>query len=454
MGDTPGADDWKYDLVYLKGRDRQVVQGLVVEQNTTQVLIKCIKRRVGSPTVIITEAYPNNEVEKVVLLEPKQRDLLLKRLQALARERELLAAQLKLLDPSTKMDASAGDVLDLRKTEWILDAKTTALSYTSTHFNLVSNAREEITTLASLWLESVYAAYAHTLPPRVKSPKVTTIILMHTLADYQTFVKDQGSNFFNPALFDPEKNRIVCYCDLQRVCDQRDQVRRFNKVKRKEWDDYEAELVAAYKLRAKVPPELLKQVEEARKKITQAERDNDEGFEKAKKRLFVRLAHEAFHAYLITHVYPVEEGELPRWFNEGLAQIFETAIIEAGELRVGHADPDRLVALRHAINKDTVPDLAKLLQSGRKQFQVAHASDKQASDEYYLASWALAFHLTFEKKVLGTKGMDDYVRALKRGTDPLTAFRGLVGQPLPAFEKDYMQYLRTLRADGTVNKGT
>ena len=63
-------------------------------------------------------------------------------------------------------------------------------------------------------------------------------------------------------------------------------------------------------------------------------------------RLFTRLYHEAFHAYLGTFVYPAQGGSLPIWFNEGLAQIFETAIVEVGELRVGHADPVRLVAVR------------------------------------------------------------------------------------------------------------
>ena len=45
--------------------------------------------------------------------------------------------------------------------------------------------------------------------------------------------------------------------------------------------------------------------------------------------------------------------------------------------------------------------------------------------------------------MLGTKALDDYVASLKRGTDPLLAFRDLVGNPLPAFEKEFGHYLRT-----------
>jgi hypothetical protein len=80
---------------------------------------------------------------------------------------------------------------------------------------------------------------------------------------------------------------------------------------------------------------------------------------------------------------------------------------------------------------------------------VAHAGDQQVSDRYYLASWALAFYLTFERKLLGTKALDDYVASLKRGTDPLAAFRTLVGQPLDEFDKGYRTYLQHLRPDGS-----
>ena len=54
-----------------------------------------------------------------------------------------------------------------------------------------------------------------------------------------------------------------------------------------------------------------------------------------------------------------------------------------------------------------------------KAFQVAHASEQESSDRYYLASWALSFDLAFNRKLLGTKQLDDYVHALKRGAKPL-----------------------------------
>ena len=162
--------------------------------------------------------------------------------------------------------------------------------------------------------------------------------------------------------------------------------------------------------------------------------------------MFRRLYHEAFHAYLNTFVYPPDEGEMPRWFNEGLAQIFEESIFEVGELRTGHAEKEQVDAIRQAIIRNTLPSVADILGSGPRQFQVAHTSEKQKADRFYVASWGLAHYLTFDRHVLGTKAMDDYVASLKRGTDPVEAFTTLVGKPLPAFEKDFVEYLTHLRA--------
>src|SRR5262249_24899919 len=148
------------------------------------------------------------------------------------------------------------------------------------------------------------------------------------------------------------------------------------------------------------------------------EEQNREAFQQMRRRQFQRLYHEAFHAYLARFVYPRDGGELPRWLNEGLAQIFETAIFEIGELRVGHADKERLQAAQTALGKGTLLPLSDLLNTGAKQFVVAHAGEQQGSDRYYLASWALAFHLTFNRRVLGTAALDDYVKELERGVDP------------------------------------
>ncbi len=358
----------------------------------------------------------------------------------------MLAAQLKISDPVGRPDQLSGDTISLKPAAWPLDPKAKALVYESTHFRLLSNGRQEVLHLAAMELEQVYAAYARTLPPRTMAAQPTTILLVRSIPEYQNLLRDQGRNFFNPAFYDIARNQVVCGSDLQRLGDELESSRVVHARLLAELEERKTEMQQIYK---KVPPELLTPITQAQNRIKWTEKRNKAAFAMAKQRLFQRLYHEAFHAYLANFVYPPAEAEVPLWLNEGLAQIFETAIFEVGELRIGHADKDRLDAVNAALKSSTLLSVTELLRSGPGQFQVARSSAQLVADRHYLASWALAFHLTFERKVLGGKAMDAYVRSLKRGTDPLQAFQDLVGQPLPEFEKAYLHYLKTLRPDGT-----
>ena len=50
---------------------------------------------------------------------------------------------------------------------------------------------------------------------------------------------------------------------------------------------------------------------------------------------------------------------------------------------------------------------------------------------------------------MGTPALENYLKALQRGVQPLEAFHELTGQSLRDFEKDFHSYLRQLRDDGT-----
>jgi hypothetical protein len=202
-----------------------------------------------------------------------------------------------------------------------------------------------------------------------------------------------------------------------------------------------------------------------RKRVFAADANNGVKFDEAYARLFALLYHETFHAYVATFVYPPhtpEEvkagkgtGELPRWLNEGLAQVFEGAVVEAGELRVDHPDRDRLQRAKDWLKgKDggrLVP-LGDLLATGRDAFLASHADQKAASDRAYLTSWALAYYLTFDRRLIGTEAFRKYLVAVNSGENPKDAFAALVGQDLAGFEKDWHAYLNRLRPNGTLAK--
>ena len=186
-------------------------------------------------------------------------------------------------------------------------------------------------------------------------------------------------------------------------------------------------------------------------------------FDEATAQFFGRLYHEAFHAYVCNFVHRelslagVKAGEgtgsLPRWFNEGLAQIFETPILDGYELRVGHADKARLekvqAGLKNARDGVTLMPLNDLLLTG---FAEVHRPKAIEATMAYHTSWAVAIHLTFERRLLGTKALDDYLVAINTGTSPRKAFESLVGKDLVRYEAELKEYLSRLRPDGTLRK--
>ncbi|HEY7424966.1 MAG TPA: DUF1570 domain-containing protein [Gemmataceae bacterium] len=445
--DNPlGGDDWKYDVVYrLKGAP---YQGLVLKRGGGQLEMWCIVRNPGRPAIYYHVRLSDSEIDSVKLLHPAERETLRRRFTALQEEHNRLSEQLKTLDSAR--EPVSGVKITLRETPWDGDKRVTALRYDSNHFTLVSNAPRGVVMVTALHLEKVYAAYVRCLPPRAKG-KPTTILLPQSLTDYQSLVRGQGRQLLNPAFFDPGKNQIVCAFDWQHMTEELERLHRYHDKLGATVDEREAELRKAYK--GFIPIELRTLLADKRREIKSAEAHNRATFKRAQHHLLQRLFHEAFHAYLLNFVYPPHDGELPRWLNEGLAQIFETAVFEVGELRIGHADKERLDAVRVALSKDALLPLADLLRAGPKQFQVSHDGDKQISDRYYLSSWALAFYLTFDRKVLGTPALDAYVHNLNRGTDPLDAFRTLTGQPLSKFAQEFQDYLKHLRPDGRVGEG-
>jgi hypothetical protein len=423
--------DWKYDVVRLK--NGAVFRGLILSETPAGLHFQDVRRHPGRPTVLFTTSFARAEIAAVERLTDGERDR--------------LRARLRGLDPTGETEKQRMERLELEPIAW-LGKPGAGHRYRSDHFVLESDAPESIARRAAVRLEQIYTAYARYLPPRAAG-RPTAILLFQSRAGYEARLKAEGLKIVNLAFYDPAANRVLCASDLERLGRDLERIRQQHQRLRADLDKQEAALTKLY--RGKELARHLQPIRATRQKLDVADRQNEDVFDQATAQLFAVLYHEAFHAYLIGWVYPPPQPEPPRWLNEGLAQVFETAIVEAGELRVGHADRDRLTRVKESVRRGELVPLGRLLRSVPRDFLAAHAADRAATDKYYLTAWSLAFHLTFERRLLGSAALDDYLAALTRGTDPEDAFAALVGEPLPAFERDFYRYLLQLQPDGTTD---
>ncbi len=428
--------EWPYDVLRLK--NGATVRGLVLEEPTGGVRFRIVRRATGRPTVWFNTFFSTPEVVGLDKLSDA--------------DRATLKAKLEEIDPSPQAEARRLERVDLKPIEWL--AKGKGLRYESDYFTLESNAPAEIVRRAAYRLENVYAAFARFQPPRHRGGSPTMIHVHGTLEGYQKAVPD-GIALKNPAFYDPTANRIVSGTDLQKLGDELAQFRTDAKRLLDELAEQEATLVKLY---GKKPDELarhVKPIKDRRATIEAIAKQNDATFERATRQAFQTLYHEAFHAYIGCFVFPAGgtgPGSLPRWLNEGLAQIFETAVFEAGELRIGHADRARLEKAQEILAKSDFPPVTEILTAGPRVFVIAHDAERPAVDRAYAATWVLAAYLSFDRQLLGSAALDEFVRSTNAKADPVKSFEALVGQPIAEFEKWFHDWLTKLKPNGSLTE--
>lgn len=440
----PATTAWPFDEITLKNGAK--FEGLILRETPgVGIEFQTVRRPPGRPTVTLTTFFGKAEIHSVRPLADADRAVLKERLAE--------------LDPSGEGERKRMETLDLTSVEWLGRPKA-ARCYGSDYFSFVSPAPDEVVRRSAVKLEQIYTAFARFLPPTVPAARPTVVLLA---PDQDAYAALLGRKVLNPAVFDPAGNRILCGSELGKLGAELQATRMHHSQELVSLSRYEEGVKKLYK-----KPELdryLDTVNAERKRVVAADRANGLKFDQATARLFAILYHEAFHAYAATFVYPplppervkagAGTGELPRWLNEGLAQVFETAVVEAGELRADHPDKDRLTRVKDALkgkNGAALVPLTDLLVAGKDSFLAHHADQTPAADRAYLTSWALAYYLTFDRRVVGTPAFKQYLTAANSGDDPREAFGKLVDQDLPAFERQWHDFLSRLRPDGTTGR--
>ena len=183
------------------------------------------------------------------------------------------------------------------------------------------------------------------LPPRKPKSKLE-IVLWGSPARYYALLARRGADMANPAFYSPLDNTVMAGLELSQFTRRLNEVRSFHEEVQQQAEQDRTQIRrTSRKLQQQgVSPEELQEMNLARRQRIDREsgqmlRDLEMAaqratfqLQQASQRTFAMLYHEAFHAYLENYVYPHDRYDVPRWLNEGFAQIFENGQLEGDTL--------------------------------------------------------------------------------------------------------------------------
>lgn len=365
--------------------------------------------------------------------------------------RELAARVAAVRASSRRREEAAGVPLE-RSTD------DDAWHYEGPAFRLESTAAPTLTREAVVRLELVLEALAALVPPAVEAATFE-VRLCGSQAEYRRLQEALGLRIENPACYLPGRRLLVAGSELSALEAQRQTAADLLEAARQAFGaldealetrirglaaDLEArgmpatrraEIVRLARLRwSRERGEELARIEAAR-------RENDAAVAQARRRFEARLAHEAWHAYADVRLRHAAAPGLPAWLDEGLAQVVETAPLEAGEIRLDAPDPERLARLQERLRTGGVPPIADLLTAGQAAFLAGHAGDDRAVA--YLVAWGLALDLAVTRPVLSRERIRELIGS--GDEDPLGQFETLVGMPIDHYDRQWRERIRGLR---------
>jgi tetratricopeptide (TPR) repeat protein len=134
------------------------------------------------------------------------------------------------------------------------------------------------------------------------------------------------------------------------------------------------------------------------------------------------------YTHLLTSRMPLR---LPLWMNEGLAELYSTAVVRSGEVSLGKPIAPHVLLLRR-----------RALLPVETLFDVAHGSphynEKDKQGIFYAQSWALVHYLVIERP----GSLRAFLDALAGGANSADACRKAVGLEPAILTKQLSSYLR------------
>lgn len=428
--DPPGR--WQLETLSLKGGMQ--FRGLVQGQTAAEIDFAEIVQPAGKPMYAVVRGVPRGDVERIERLDEAGHDILAARFQRFRHRAVIEAGRLEQVE--LQPGGEAGD----------------KLQYEGPWFTLASTTDAESGQRCVVRIEQIFRAYRTLLPPRIDHPRPLKVVLYGSLDDYRARLRRLELPLENAAFYSARERTILAGSDLNLFAERLGQVRREHEAAKRTYARLDGEfansmaalggdLKAAGFSDDEVAAEIRQrrttwksQMETALTANSQQQRANEQRFADVTRQMFSRLYHEAFHAYLDTFIYPQDKHHVPRWLNEGLAQVFETGQLDGDSLRIDAPDRERLARLRADLSSQPLP-LAQVLHAQEREFLGPHGNT--SSQRHYLYAWGLAYYLAFDEGLLGTSRLDEYVASSAQELDPILRFERLVGQPVADFDRQW-----------------
>jgi hypothetical protein len=284
--------------------------------------------------------------------------------------------------------------------------------------------------------------------------------LCGSLAEYRRIQTGLGLRIENPAFYLPGRRLLVAGSELSTLLAERrvaddllDSAAQRQAARDENFETLIRELATEEGWQRRSAAERAALVRTARQRhsrerdeleaeIAAAHRDNDALIARARRVFEGWLAHEAWHAYADRRLRAADAPGLPAWLDEGLAQVVESAPVEAGEVRLDLFDRERLARLQEELRIGGVPPVADIVTGGQEPFVAGHTGRDQAVA--YLTAWGLALDLAIIRPVLSAERIRKLTAA--GDADAVAGFEGLVGMPIDRFDREWRE--RTLGMRG------
>jgi hypothetical protein len=461
--DSPGAADaadaarWR-DVVLLKDGDEH--RGLIVSEDDDAIVFDLVMSGAsGSKTLTMRITIGRGKIKEVRRLTDEQRAAARAHIESARREE--------------KRDARGEKEIEVEQTFW--DSKDgkqriPARMVELEHFVIEANTDEDFLRKAAHRLRKVFDAYKRHFGVDRNEAERVRVVIFNSMEQYYGSIDHMTKH---PAFYMPALKFVAAGCDMAKYRALIDSIRehhakltqqlkseqaRIDKARaevRAIVDKYHRDLhtagkttprgkaIMAYIRRAERKwqihvMKLEKPLKDIQRKIGELNRRNERLFDEYAEHMLRTLYHEGFHGFLDQFLFDEKlVKKVPLWLNEGLAQYFEEARVEGSRLVLGQENRATMAFLRDEKRKGKLVPLPRLLAAGPEDFYVQDDDDPEDaadSPRHYRESWCLV-HLLGERGRLKKAKLDEFVRAVADGKNPMAALPGLTGVTNAEFQK-------------------